>query len=85
VAWAVQGRGQELGREVERGNGPRDEGRAGLALLDRGGGWADAGREGKVGFFAVFSILLFSLPFYSYSNLNIVFEPKIQIYLMSLN
>jgi hypothetical protein len=33
----------------------------------------------------LFSILLFSLPFYSYSNLNIVIEPKIQTYLMSLN
>jgi hypothetical protein len=58
--------------------GPHDEGHAGLAQAERG-------RERKVGFFVVFSILLFSLPFYSYSNLNIVFEPKIQIYLMSLN
>jgi hypothetical protein len=46
---------------------------------------AERGRERKLGFFVVFSILLFSLPFYSYSNLNILFEPKIQIYLMSLN
>jgi hypothetical protein len=32
-----------------------------------------------------FPFFYFSLPFYSYSNLNIVFEPNIQIYLMSLN
>jgi hypothetical protein len=66
--------GQECG-ESGSGAGPR-------------GGWVDTGRERerkKAGFLCCFSILLFSFPFYSYSNLNIVFKPKIQIYLMSLN
>jgi hypothetical protein len=62
---------------------PRDEGRAGLALLGRGGTEWVAGRPrgegagsrgrlgrrrptGEGGLLCCFSILLFSLPFYSY-------------------
>jgi hypothetical protein len=57
-------------------------------------GWGERGllghREGQAGldergWGEAFPFYYFSLPFYSYSNLNIVFESKIQLYVMSLN
>jgi hypothetical protein len=54
----------------ERGLLGHMEGQAGLDER----GWGEA-----------FPFYYFSLPFYSYSNLNIVFESKIQLYVMSLN
>jgi hypothetical protein len=82
-----------LGRAAARESGP-----AGLALLGYGegkvswadgkmeGSWADGGRKrsGAGPFVFYFSFFPYSF-IYFYSNLDIVFELKIQIYFMSLN
>jgi hypothetical protein len=47
--------------------------------------WAAGWDARWLGCLGLFPFLFLSLPFYSYSNLNIVFESKIQIYLMSFN
>jgi hypothetical protein len=60
----------------------RDNGLGGKGLARPLGGASWAGREGLG---EAFPFYYFCSSFYSYSNLNIVFESKIQIYVMSLN
>jgi hypothetical protein len=72
------------GRAAPGGPGgfARDNGLGGKGLAGPQGGQAGLDERG---WGEAFPFYYFSLPFYSYSNLNIVFESKIQLYVMSLN